>query len=192
MDAVSKDLDIAFEWRGNPGRVHVDCLPNTDPEFWGCWTSVAEGFPVCTATIEYPSYGYRSMFGWVQLVRSTDNESKGTRFELDPLALFGDAPSPYCWYGQRPILFDAPSREARQPMEWIAHSFLATTPLDEVAQWKPRRVVPVVGFAWGFTDDGSGVTLHELAVLSSGEWTAHLPLLRDNYPRWLFADASEV
>ena len=42
------------------------------------------------------------MLGWVQVVRSTDNESGGDRFELDPFGLFGDAPSPYCWYGQRP------------------------------------------------------------------------------------------
>ena len=132
------------------------------------------------------------MFGWVQFVCSTDNESEGKQFELDPLALFGDAPSPYCWYGQRPILFDAPSRDVRQPMKWIADSFLATTPLDEVAQWKPRRVVPLVGFAWGFTDDGSRVTIHDLVVLSPEAWTAHVAALRTTYPRWLFADVPEV
>lgn len=31
------------------------------------------------------------LFGWVQLVRSTDNESGGGEFEVDPFALFGDA-----------------------------------------------------------------------------------------------------
>ena len=72
-----------------------------------------------------------------------------TDFELDPFGLFGDAPSPYCWYGQRPTLFDAPSRSVRELLEWVAHSFLATTPLDEVAQLKARRVVPLVGFSWG-------------------------------------------
>ena len=192
VDAAGKDLEIEFAWRGYKGLVRVDCVPNTDPEFWGCWSPVAEGFPVCTATVEYPAQGYRSMFGWVQLVCSSDNESRGERFEVDPLALFGDAPSPYCWYGQRPVLFDAPSRATRQPLEWVAHSFLATTPLDEVARWEPRRVVPVVGFSWGFTDDGSTTTLYDLAVLSSEEWTAHLALLRDTYPLWLFAGTPQV
>jgi hypothetical protein len=168
MESVSKHLDASFLWRGDHGLVHVDCIPNTDPEVWGCMSSVATGFPVCTATVAFPSNGYRSMFGWVQLVCSTDNESRGERFDLDPFALFGDAPSPYCWYGQQPILFDAPSREVRQPLEWVAHSFLATTPLDEVAQWLPRRVVPVIGFSWGFTDEGSNVTLHDIAVLPPG------------------------
>jgi hypothetical protein len=186
----TKELDVSFVWRGEPGSVHAECVPNADPEFWGCWHSVAEGFPVCTATVDYPAHGYRTLFGWVQLVCSTDNESGGELFELDPFALFGDAPSPYCWYGTRPVLFDAPSRPVRQPLEWVARSFLATTPLDEVAQLKPRRVVPLIGFSWGFTDDGLSVSLHDFAVLSNGEWEAHLDLLRETYPWWTFAEGS--
>ncbi len=92
MSADAKDLDAWFAWRGEMGTVHIECVPNADPEFYGCWWPVAEGFPVCTATVEYPATGYRSMLGWVQVVRSTDNESGGDRFELDPFGLFGDAP----------------------------------------------------------------------------------------------------
>ncbi len=131
------------------------------------------------------------MFGWVQLVRSTDNESSGVRFELDPFGLFGDAPSPYCWYGQRPILFDAPSRWVRNPLKWVAHSFLATTPLDEVAQLQARRVVPLLGFSWGFTDTGRTVTLDDIEVLRDREWTMHLDVLRQGYPMWVFAEGTE-
>lgn len=134
--------------------------------------------------------GYRSLFGWVQVVRSTDNESGGLRFELDPFALFGDAPSPYCWYGQRPILFDAPSRPIREPLEWVAHSFLATTPLDEVAE-SARRVVPLVGFSWGFTDTSSTVILANIEVLTDHEWTEHLDVLRRGYPAWVFSEETE-
>ena len=191
MSAGAKDLDAGFSWRGEVGTVHVECVPNSDPEFYGCWWPVAEGFPVCTATVDYPTQGYRSMFGWVQVVRSTDNESGGLRFELDPFGLFGDAPSPYCWYGQRPTLFDAPSRSVRQPLEWVAHSFLATTPLDEVAQLKARRVVPLVGFSWGFTDTGSGVTLGDIGVLTDRDWTMHLDVLRQGYPMWVFSEGTE-
>ena len=127
----------------------------------------------------------------VQVVRSTDNESGGVRFELDPFGLFGDAPSPYCWYGQRPTLFDAPSRSVRAPLEWIAHSFLAVTPLAEVAEWKARRVVPLVGFSWGFTDTGSSVTRNNIEVLTDGEWAMHLDILRKGYPMWVFAEGTE-
>ena len=182
------ELDVQFSWRTEDGIVRASCAPNTDPDRWGCWWPTAEGFPVCTATVDHPEHGYRSMFGWVQLVRSTDNESAGSRFELDPFALFGDAPSPYCWYGQHPVLFDAPSRAERRPLEWEAHSFLATTPLDEVMS-APRRVVPLAGFSWGFTDDGlSSVTLHDLRVLGDDDWARHVDLLRQTYPAWRFAE----
>ena len=192
VDPAARNMDLPFSWRGNEGLVRIECVPNLDPDQWGSSTSATHGFPVCTATVDYPSLGYRSLFGWVQLVRSTDNESAGDRFELDPFALFGDSLNPYCWYGTRPILFDAPSRATRQPLEWVAHSFLATTPLEEIGQLKPRRVVPVVGFSWGFTDDGSAVTLHALSSLSRDEWAMHLDLLRDTYKWWLFADAPET
>jgi hypothetical protein len=187
VEVASRTIDVDFVWTGEAGTVHVECVPNTDSAFWGCWHRAADGFPVCTATVEYPARGYRSMMGWVQLVRSTDNESRGTDFELDPFALFGDAPSPYCWYGQRPILFDAPSRPSHQPLDWVAHSFLAATPLHEVADLKPRRVVPILGFLWGFTDDGSEVTLRDPAVLPDDAWDTHLDLLRRSYPWWTFS-----
>jgi hypothetical protein len=53
------------------------------------------------------------MFGWVQLVRSTDNASQGEEFEIDPFALFDDVRTPYCWYGTEPTLFDSPCRVDR-------------------------------------------------------------------------------
>ena len=125
-------------------------------------------------------------------MRSTDNDSGGRRFELDPFSLFNDTPTPYCWYGTCPTLFDAPSRGARQPLELVAHSFLATTPLEEVARWRPRRVVPLVGFSWGFTDTGSRVALHECEVLPGEAWDAHLELLRSTYQWWHFAASGEM
>jgi hypothetical protein len=191
MSDGAKVLEVGFTWRGEAGRVDVECVPNTDPDFYGCWWSAAKGFPVCTATVDYPALGYRSMLGWVQLVRSTDNESGGLGFERDPFGLFGDAPSPYCWYGQRPTLFDAPSRPVRKPLEWVAHSFLATTPLDEVAQLKARRVVPLVGFSWGFTDSGSTVILDDIELLSDEEWSMHHDVLRQGYPLWVFSEGTE-
>jgi hypothetical protein len=87
-------LDIPFLWQGHSGEVHVECQPNVDPAFWGCWNTACKGFAVCTATVDYLALGYRSMMAWVQLVRSIDNGSAGEHFELDPFALFGDAPSP--------------------------------------------------------------------------------------------------
>jgi hypothetical protein len=116
--------DMQFPWDGVTGDVHVDCVPNDDPEAYGCWHTGAVGYPVCTATVHFSRRGYGAMFGWVQLVRSTDNESRGEQFEVDPFALFGDAQSPYCWYGTEPTLFDAPSRPVLlHPSGWRTASW---------------------------------------------------------------------
>jgi hypothetical protein len=187
----------SFEWRGLTGSVQVECMPNDDPADdpagYGTAASDAFGFPVCTATVRYPRRGYNAMFGWVQLVRSTDNQSGGQHFEMDPFALFGDVRSPYCWYGTEPTLFDAPSRQDRAPIEWIAYSFLATTPIDDVIQGSPRRVVPLLGFEWGFDirTEALLVEVRTVSSIGSSEWAAQLPILRAEYPSplWTFADA---
>ena len=188
------DWTGSFEWRGVTGAVRVECVPNDDPRGYATWAADAYGFPVCTATVQFPRRGYDAMFGWVQLVRSTDNESAGEHFEADPFALFGDARSPYCWYGTEPTLFDAPSRPDRAPIEWVAYSFLATTPIAEVLEGNPRRVVPVLGFEWGFDirpESPADVELREVAPAPAGAWEAVVPALRAEYPSplWTFADS---
>lgn len=57
--------------------------------------------------------GYRALFDWVQLVRSTDNSSAG--FDMDPIYSFEDGPSPNAFFGINPTLFDAPSRAKHTP-----------------------------------------------------------------------------
>ncbi|MFB7852821.1 hypothetical protein ACFC34_38210 [Streptomyces sp. NPDC056053] len=156
---------------------HVD-----DPAAIGKHPS-ARDFPSCTAVVDYPGRGYRALFGWVQLVRSTDNSSAGAAFDMDPFYLFEDAPSPYAFFGINPTLFDAPSRARRDPLDWTAHSYLAWTPMDDTE----RRVLPLVGFSWGFNVDSDGlITLQPVQALSPGDWDAHLPYLGTSYPGWVF------
>jgi hypothetical protein len=175
-------LDIEFIFKGDPGRVSVSCVPDEAPDVIGKDES-ARGFPVCSATVEYRGRGYRALFGWVQLVRSTDNAFGGTAFEMDPLKFFEDSPAPYCWFGLAPTLFDAPSRDERKPLAWLAHSFLAVTPWD----MGHRQVVPLLGFSWGFEIDGGGrITLVPEARLSAADWAGHIPYLSASYPTWHF------
>jgi hypothetical protein len=179
-------VEVEFQHDGEGGRVLVTCVPNDDPAAVGK-LEVGRGFPVCTAAVEYQGRGYRALFGWIQLVRSTDNSSGGRAFEMDPFSLFEDAPSPYCWFGITPTLFDAPSRDEKVPMEWLAHSFLAVTPLRD----RLRRVVPLLGFSWGFDiADQERITLRPVARLSAGDWDAHLPYLCKSYPGWEFGGGS--
>jgi hypothetical protein len=180
-----------FGWDGLTGEVSVECIPNDDPAEYGTVGVDASGFPVCTATVKYPRRGYRALFGWVQLVRSSDGETRGEQFEVDPFMLTGDARSPYCWYGTEPTLFDSPSRYDRSPVWAHLHSFLATTPVDEVMAGNPRRVVPLMGFGWGFEvhDDGS-IALYDIAPLTGDDWEEVVPILRNEYPSplWTFAN----
>ena len=176
-------LEIEFTYLGDRGRVSTSCVPNEAPAEVGK-DEVARGFPVCTATIEYPGKGYRAVFGWVQLVRCTDSPVDPDTFQMDPLRFFEDSPAPYCWFGVLPTLFDAPSRDERTPLTWLAHSFLAVTPRHAGAH---KQVVPLLGFSWGFDIDVTGrITIVREAPLSADDWAAHLPYLRASYPRWRF------
>lgn len=178
-------MEIPFVHLRRPGRVTVTCATTTDPALLGAFPA-AVGLPHLTARVEYQEHGYRALFGWVQLVRSTDNLSCGDGFELDPFALFADAPSPYCFFGFEPTLFEAPARDVRARMEWVAHAFLAYSPLDS----DDREVVPIVGFSWGFDgDDRERVTPRELRRLADDDWAHHVPLLRSTFPAWTIADA---
>jgi hypothetical protein len=180
-------VELSFEWRGVAGTISVRHEINNDPDALGCFPG-ALGLPVCTATVEFPHMGYRSMLGWVQLARARDFGSGD--FASDPFVLFGDAPSPYCWYGLNPTLFDGPSRANRDDdLQWEAHSFLAATPLEEVMDLGPRRVIPLAGFSWAFEIKDGRVTVSDPKELSLTRWNDHIAALRATYPLWLFADA---
>jgi hypothetical protein len=164
------------------GAIAVTLERVDDPAVIGKHPS-ADGFPCCTAEVDYPGKGYRALFGWVQLVRSTDNSSAGAAFDMDPFCLFEDAPSPYAFFGINPTLFDAPSRAKRDPLAWTAHSYLARTPIDDTE----RRVLPLAGFSWGFNIDSDGrITLQQVQSLTAVDWDAHLPYLGASHPGWVF------
>ena len=182
-------MEISFRYQEHDGRVAVSVERTLVPASLGARDG-AINLANCIATIEYAGQGYKQLLGWVQLVRSTDNAFQGRQFEMDPFdpfELYERAPSPYCWYGILPTLFDAPSRDERLPLDWVAHSFLAASPLHG----NRRVVTPLLGFSWGFhvADDGN-VTLDPIASLRAAEWESHLPYLRQCYPEWHFTEMS--
>jgi hypothetical protein len=180
-------MDIPFTHQGYQGRVIVTLETTLAPSILGAPES-ALGLANCTATIEFAARGYLRLLGWVQLVCSTDNSFQGRQFEMDPFdpfELYEQAPSPYCWYGITPTLFDAPSRAERVELDWVAHSFLAASPFSG----NTKIVTPLLGFAWGFhiTDD-KNIELKPMTVLTAADWQAHLPYLRECYQKWQFQD----
>jgi hypothetical protein len=168
-----------FTHHAAPGRVEVDVVANADPSSLGCDDDNLL-FPACTAKVRYAGGGYQAMFGWVQLVRSTDATT--VDFEMDPYFLLPDIDVPYCFYGYKPTLFDAPGRTHRDDMDWIAHSFLAATPTEYGA----RQVTPLQGFSWGFSIRSRVIHPEPALPLRPNEWINHIPYLRAAYPSWQF------
>ena len=171
-------MELPFTHQGHQGRVIVTLETTLAPEVLGAREGAA-GLANCTATIEVTASGYLGLLGWVQLVCSTDNSFHGRQFEMDPFDPFDldkHAPSPYCWYGITPTLFDAPSRNKRVDLDWIAHSFLAASPL----RGDRRIVTPLLGFSWGFhIFNEENIVLKPIAALTAADWEAHLPYLRN-------------
>ncbi len=185
--AEAGNLRIAFSLRGTGGLIAASVTRNADPGAIGYSllshgqpVDFARDFPVCRATVTYPADGYAAVFGWTQMVRSTDSASAG--FEMDPIAIYRDVATPYAWYGVRPELFDAPSRGPGDDLDWEAHGFLCVSP-DAVIT---PRVQAIAGFSWGFTRAGEDISLTRPAVLGPQSWDGHLDLLTTTYPGWTF------
>jgi hypothetical protein len=142
--------------------------------------------PACTASVEFSARGYRSMLGWVQLVRES---GVADSFEIDPFDLFADSSAPFCWYGVRPVLFDAPSRRPTGSVQWQAQSFLTIGPWDV----DRRLVVPLAGFSWGFEQDSEDrLQLSPVRLLGPEDWNGHRDYLAEQYPTWRFGDGSPL
>jgi hypothetical protein len=175
-------MELPFSLRGLGGTVTVDVSANYQPATLGCDPPAgALGLAVCTATIDYPACGYNAVLGWVQLVSSTDGPSGEGGFDPDPLGFYQDLATPYAFLGIRPTLFDAPSRQHRQDMTWVAHSFLCVSPTLTT-----REVRAVLGFAWGFGIHGGRVSIQAAQPLPPGGWNHHIPRLSAAYPTWRF------
>lgn len=180
-------MEIPFTYQGQNGRVVITVQTTRNPTVIGAREGSA-GLANCQATIEFSAEGYLALFGWVQLVRSTDNAFHGQQFEMDPFdpfQLYERAPTPYCWYGVTPTLFDAPSRDDRKELDWVAHSFLAASP----RRGNRKIVMPLLGFSWGFqVFDDQNIVLKPVIPLSAGDWQAQLPYLRECYREWQFTE----
>ncbi|HEX5610240.1 MAG TPA: hypothetical protein VFX45_09125 [Solirubrobacterales bacterium] len=173
-------LDLGFVRAGTESTVAVEVGLNDDPARYGCW-EFAVGFPWCRATIAPPARGYADALGWVQLVEATDLFGE---FRIDPFEPLGEVTHPFCFFGFSPTLFDAPHRDHRDDMDFLAHSFLCglgPKPLDN-----PSEVDALLGFSWGFKIRDGRIEPYPLARLEADAWDAHHPYLTQTFPRWSF------
>lgn len=184
-------MRIPFTLRGVDGHVDVSITANANPDaigysllFEGSPAEFRVGFPICRARVSYPGDGYAAVFGWTQMVRSTDQTGQ---FEMDPIAIYAEVATPFAWFGVKPEAFDAPSRESLYDMVWEAHCFLCVSP-DAVLT---RRAQALCGFSWGFAVEPPQIHFTDPAPLAAQAWDAHLDLLRASYPNWRFDESYE-
>lgn len=184
--SVTHKLELPFSLRGSTGKVAVTVESNRsgDPHEvlpGALAKDVPRGFAICTAKIEYSRQGYAAVFGWSQMVKASDGAS-AEDFEVDPIAVYRNQQTPYCWFGIKPTLFDAPSRLKPDDMAWICQSYLCFTPDAVVGP----HVRAVAGFEWGFVVQRDTVTVRKPSSLSEDAWNDRVPTLRNSYPGWTF------
>lgn len=176
------ELRLTFTHLGSEGAVDVTVGTTHDPARFAS-SPGSRGLAWCRADVEHASEGYAARFGWVQLVRSTDNRSGGFAFEMDPLEILGEVGHPFGYYGVLPTLFDAPGRDDRRDLDWLAHSFLTW-----IVRGEPPVVQVLTGFSWGFVVRAGAATPTPPAPLEASDWDAHLDVLRADHPGWAFAE----
>lgn len=175
-------LVIPFRARGRSGTVTATLAVNDRPATLGC-PDRAAGFPHCTATIDFEGLGYDAIFGWVQLVGTSQDSRSTLRFTLDPLEIYDGLETPFGFHGYKPSLFDAPSRsDLTTELFWLAHSFLCIAPSGPMR----REIVPVAAFSWGFAIESGRVTTAPLKALDIGTWNDHRSTITDRFPTWEF------
>jgi hypothetical protein len=167
---------VPFVLRGRAGEVRVDLRPNPDPSDWLDPASrQASGIP-------WERAGYQAMSGWVQLVRSSD--SVPDLFEMDPTPITAGLDLPYCWFGTKPTLFDAPSRDTHADLDWRCRSFLCASP--EIMR---RTIVPIAAFEWGFDIRDGSVVSSPPTALPLTAWNEHTEYMTRCHPSWTFEPA---
>jgi hypothetical protein len=181
-------MHLPFSLRGVRGAIDVTVDVTRNPSDLGA-SPGAVGLPHCQATIEYPGKGYAALVGWIQMVRSTDNDSHGEAFEMDPLMFVGEVPHPFGFFGITPTLFDAPARRTGADLDWLCHSFLSYI---KDLEGETRVVKALAGFSWGFSRKDGTTTVEPTRRLASADWSGHLDLLHGEHPGWRFLDGFET
>ncbi len=173
-------LELRCEQAGREWLIRVVVGRNDDPAALGCHED-ARGLPWCRATVEPAARGYNDALGWIQLVTDTASPH-GREPKVDPFEPLGEIAHPFCFYGFSPTHFDAPHRDERHDTSWRAHAFLAGI-------GGAFEAFPLLGFSWGFEIRAGEIAIPAPEPLTEATWTADLPSLRRDHPRWSFRES---
>ncbi|CAI7584937.1 unnamed protein product [Penicillium viridicatum] len=171
MSSSIQLFERSFEaYRHQHATMHATLMPNADPVASGSAIIFPQykpedflGYPVIRAMVHSEHPGYGSMYGWIQFVKCTSNDTcpsdnttptdvqdgcSDSHWQLDSVPLFDDLNTPFMYFGSNPTLFDAPTRIGKSNVNWRAQSYLTYIPDALVT----RQVTPILGFTWGKWD----------------------------------------
>jgi hypothetical protein len=163
-------IEVAYETEGDPDVIGFELIAigYDDPERF-------RGFPTMTASVHYEGTGYRANFGWIQVINCRD---------VDVPPFLADTDSPFSAFGHNPTFYDAPANPDHPDGLWVAEAFLVTAP--DVA--RTRRLMPLVGFRWGYELTDGRPTALRPASIGSDRWDAVRKVLDAEYAGWRFLD----
>lgn len=150
--------------------------------------ALAIGHPTLHARVEhYEGSGYRTataFIQWVNTERTTEGEVRRER-ELDVPETFRAAGVPFFAWGYPASLYDAPAnnRNGADRLVWQATTWFVSVP----ARWNDYQVQPIIGFQWGYVDDGTMVKLLPFEALDRDHWSQHHAWLGQSAPGFQFA-----
>ena len=152
---------------------------------WERIPTAGVGFPTLKCEVESERPGYRSIFGWIQVVTQKFPGSSGAMMIVDRFPAFLNRDIPFASLGYSPSLFDAPAFNSLPAVDWRAATFLCTLPLMETRE----TILPLVGFTWGYriSRPGGRPIRYPLQAALGRDWRRTKNLLRDRHPKWRFA-----
>jgi len=142
--ANPQTLTIPFQvpHRG-PATVHATINPLTNADQHGI--TLLNLYTNPSTVTSHSSLGYATLYGWIQMTHSP-----GEDWVMDLYPPFQALNSPFFIWGADPTVVDCPGREGVREYDWSARTFLCYSPDAAMT----RRVVPILGFEWGFWIEG--------------------------------------
>lgn len=181
-----------FSFKGKKGSVRVLFGANRGAKSSGFTAigaqftgAVIRGFPVMKAEVKYAGMGYEAILGWVQIVTHKYPGGAETEASVDIAPQFQDYSVPYCCYGYKPTLYDAPSHNPGITMDWTAYTFLC--PVKLVDPQNKKMIAPVVGFSWGYSlAEGKLSSLRSPEAVKEEKWAELSQGVKDDFRDWTF------
>jgi hypothetical protein len=196
---------LPFVLNNKPGVLAVQYAPNrsiTESGFdllagFGFDVNMAIGYPTMRAFVQsYEGTGYYTASAWIQIITRReftaldDAQPSAIVPSVDVNETLYELGVPFFGIGYPAEIYDAPCNNLgySAKLEWIADTFFVTMP----SRINNNTIMRLAGFQWGYVEfdlnQKRQVEIAPLAITGIEHWQQHLPLLRNAFSKWRYAD----